>query len=156
MREDRGYYKDGDYYISDDITGWKTRQSDAKKQWDGLLVDKHVYTDRQPQDFVRGLKDDIAVRNARPPPPATYIGPKATVLTADAVAGATALTIESSTGFRVADKVAVMLDDGDRFLGTIATVPGATGVTLTAPLPWASSAGKQIINQTNVVAPNIG
>lgn len=152
---DRGY-RPGEHLVVDDITGFTIRSSDAVKQWNGLLVHKRHAESRNEQDFVRGLKDDPAVKNARPPPPATFIGPRTTTVSTDTAAGATTIPVASSAGFSAADKVAVMLDNRDRHLGTISSVPGATSIVLTAALPWAASAGKQIINQTNVVAPTIG
>ena len=62
----QGYYKPGDYYLKCDYSGFKIRRSDARKTWDGHLVHKDFWESRQPQDFVRGRADKIAVDEPRP------------------------------------------------------------------------------------------
>jgi hypothetical protein len=53
-----GTYKAGDNYVICDYSGFKIRASDARITWDGLLVHKKFWEPRQPQDFVRGVRDD--------------------------------------------------------------------------------------------------
>src|SRR3990167_5907934 len=148
MRDDRDRYKAGDYYITDARTGFKIRSSEARKEWTGAIVHKDAYEDRHPQDFVRGLHDDLSVKNARPPPTVTFIGPKATLIAAEAAAGGTTITVDSSADFAAADRIAVMLETGDRHLATISSITDATSIVLTAALPGASKIGKAVINQT--------
>jgi hypothetical protein len=62
-----------DHYIQCDNTGLQVLSSDAKTQWDGLLVWKGQFEERHPQEFVRGVRDDFAVRNARPEAPDTIV-----------------------------------------------------------------------------------
>lgn len=50
-------YIPGDWYIQDDITGQKIRASTMRKTWDGFYTDPRNWNPRQPQDFVRGVKD---------------------------------------------------------------------------------------------------
>ena len=59
-------YKPGDYYVTCDVTGKKMLRSQCHMQWDGLLVDKKHYEERQPQDFVEGRADRQEVENPRP------------------------------------------------------------------------------------------
>lgn len=48
----------------DDWTGFKVDLSDLRKEWDGLLT---VNPDRRnPQDFVRGIRETVALPYARP------------------------------------------------------------------------------------------
>jgi len=58
--------KPGDYYIICDKTGFKVLRSEARMQWNGLLVRKESWTPRHPQDVVQPKYDDISVRDARP------------------------------------------------------------------------------------------
>ena len=59
------YFLQGDYNFICDQCGFKRKNKDARTQWDGLRVCKHCFELRQPQDFVRGVKDDQSVPIAR-------------------------------------------------------------------------------------------
>lgn len=61
-------YKRGGHYMVSDQSGLTYRASDIVRQWDGLLVGKDEEERRHPQEFVRGVVDDYAVRNPRPQP----------------------------------------------------------------------------------------
>lgn len=55
----------------DDYSGFKVPLSELKKDWQGLLT---VAPDiRNPQDFVRGIKDVQALPYSRPEPPNTFL-----------------------------------------------------------------------------------
>jgi hypothetical protein len=55
----------------DDYTGFKVPLSSLKKDWKGLLaVDPEK---RNPQDFVRGVRDNQALPYSRPEAPDTFI-----------------------------------------------------------------------------------
>lgn len=54
-------YKAGDYYIVCDYSGFKIKRSEARMTWDGYLVRKDFWEQRQPQDFVRGRRDKISI-----------------------------------------------------------------------------------------------
>lgn len=56
----------GDYNIICDYSGFKIKKSQARMTWDGYLVKKEFWEPRQPQDFVRGRKDNQSVPVARP------------------------------------------------------------------------------------------
>lgn len=58
-------YKPGDFWRIDDRTGFKVRASQTRKQWDQLIVHNREYEVRQPQDFVRGLRDNQNVPDPR-------------------------------------------------------------------------------------------
>lgn len=61
------YYKHGDWNVICDRSGFKCKRSECKRTWDGLVVKNEFWESRQPQDFVRGRVDKIAVppREAR-------------------------------------------------------------------------------------------
>jgi len=52
-----------------DRSGFVFPANEIVRQWDGLLVHKDEEEPRHPQEFVRGVVDDYAVRNPRPPAP---------------------------------------------------------------------------------------
>ena len=56
-----------------DRCGFKVPFSETRKEWTGLRVCKDDFEERHPQDFVRGRKEDIAVKDARPRPDYVYI-----------------------------------------------------------------------------------
>lgn len=51
-----------------DRSGFRFPASDIVREWTGALVARHEEERRHPQEFVRGVVDDYAVRNARPRP----------------------------------------------------------------------------------------
>lgn len=59
-------YKMGQWKMISDRSGQTFLSGDIKKEWTGLLVAKHEWEPRHPQEFVRGVVDDYAVRIARP------------------------------------------------------------------------------------------
>jgi hypothetical protein len=58
-----------EHYVRCDNTGLRVLSGDVRKQWDGLLVWKEQFDERHPQEFVRGVVDNFAVRDARPESP---------------------------------------------------------------------------------------
>ncbi len=60
------YFAMGNYNIICDRTGFKIKASNAKKEWQNLIVRRDSFELRHPQDFVRGVRDNPGVRNARP------------------------------------------------------------------------------------------
>lgn len=55
----------------DSWSGFKVNLSDMRLQWDGnYTVDPDI---RNPQDFVRGVKDDMSLPFARPEAPNTFV-----------------------------------------------------------------------------------
>jgi len=65
MRE-RDNYKHGDWNVICDYSGQKIKRSEARYTWDGHLVKAEFWEPRHPQDFLRGVKDQQAVKDARP------------------------------------------------------------------------------------------
>lgn len=52
-----------------DRSGFVFPANEIVRQWDGLLVHKDEEEPRHPQEFIRGVVDDYAVRNPRPRAP---------------------------------------------------------------------------------------
>lgn len=59
-------YKPGDHLVVCDRSGFTYWRSECVKEWNGLLVHKSQFEPRHPQDFLRGIKDDMSIKDARP------------------------------------------------------------------------------------------
>lgn len=71
MSKDRAVL--GDYNAICDISGFKCKASELRLRWDGMRVLARFWETRQPQDFVRGVKDNPSVPWARPETPNVFI-----------------------------------------------------------------------------------
>jgi hypothetical protein len=60
------YYEPGDHNVICDRTGHKIKRSQARKEWNGLLVRKESWEPRHPQDKIRGRPDRQSVPDPRP------------------------------------------------------------------------------------------
>jgi len=60
------YYADGQWNFICDICGAAPKSSDGRKTWNGFYVCSHHKEKRNPQDFLRGVKDDQTVPWSRP------------------------------------------------------------------------------------------
>lgn len=67
------HYRPGDWLVKCDLSGWTVYASQAVKQWNGLIVYRPFAETRNPQDFVRGVRDDQTVRDPRPEPADTFL-----------------------------------------------------------------------------------
>ena len=69
------YYRSGTYNGICDRCGSKFKFSDLKLEWDGLYVctANGCWEPRQPQDYVKGVMDDMSVPVSRPDQPPVYI-----------------------------------------------------------------------------------
>lgn len=62
-----------DYLVLCDASGFKVWASETVMQWNGLRVHRRFADTRNPQDFVRAVRDDQSVSNPRSEPADTYI-----------------------------------------------------------------------------------
>lgn len=60
----RRYHPETNYIC--DLTGFKHPKSEMRMMWNGLFVHKSEWEPRQPQDFVKPIRPEQAVENARP------------------------------------------------------------------------------------------
>lgn len=67
------FYSDGDYNAICDRCGKKYKFTNLKHTWDGLYVCSKCFEIRQPQDFVKGVKDNPSVTIARPENPDEFV-----------------------------------------------------------------------------------
>ena len=64
----------GDWHCVCDRTGFRVPASQTRREWNGLQVWEKVYETRQPQDYVRGVRDDQSVPFARPVSEPSFLG----------------------------------------------------------------------------------
>ena len=71
------YYRSGTYNGICDRCGSKFKFSDLKLEWDGLYVctANGCWEARQPQDYVKGVRDNMAVPVSRPDQPSVFLAP---------------------------------------------------------------------------------
>lgn len=62
-----------DWKVICDLSGFEVMASETVKRWDGLRVIRRFNEPRQPQDFVRGVRDNPAVPWTRPEQPDQFI-----------------------------------------------------------------------------------
>jgi len=65
------HYIGGSHYKTCDRCGGVYRHTKMRQEWTGLWVcsgggTRDCWEQRHPQDFVRGIKEDISVKDARP------------------------------------------------------------------------------------------
>ena len=66
------YLRNGDYNGICDACGHKYKFSQLKLRWDGLYVCSYDWEARQPQDYVKGVRDNMSVPVSRPQAPDEY------------------------------------------------------------------------------------
>jgi hypothetical protein len=142
------HYVPGSFYRKDDRTGFPRRAEETREEWNGLIVGTDVWEARQPQDLVKGVRDDQSVPKARPLPPNFFVGPTFVQLADAAAVHQTVLDVASTAGFANGDSVSVMLDTGVNFTTHLAAPPGAGTLTLAAGLPNRAAAGNLVTNNT--------
>lgn len=57
----------------DPASGFKVPLSNLRRQWDNQLIDYRFIDKRNPQDYVRGIKDDQSLPYARPESPDVFV-----------------------------------------------------------------------------------
>lgn len=138
MADDR-HYVPGDYYQLDDISGFKIRARTSRSVPGGItggaIVAPKRWEPQHPQDFVRGRADNQMVPEARPRQTNRFTI-TGTWVTEHAPRLSRTITVDSTEGFNVNDKVMVMLDSGDPYYPTVLAV-GTNTLTLTPVLPHA-------------------
>lgn len=137
-------FKMGEFYRSDDRSGFTRRASDTKEEWNSLIVGTDLWEIRQPQDLVKGVPDDQTVPNARPVPPASFVGPLDTTLTAAVGVGATFLPLDAINGFTAGKRIGVFTDQGGYFYSTVSGDPVPTGINIANPIPYPCASGNTV------------
>lgn len=78
-------YVSGDWNVICDVCSKKIKASEAKQRWDGYIVCKDDYEQRQPLDFIRAREDKISVPFTRPIPTDVFVPSNYTESLADQV-----------------------------------------------------------------------
>lgn len=60
------YYKPGSWNVICDVCGVQYKAEELRRRWDGLMVCKHDFEVRHPQDFIRAVPDNQTVPWVRP------------------------------------------------------------------------------------------
>lgn len=106
------YYKPGSFYRVCDRSGFVVRAERTRKEWNGLIVRDQSWEIRQPQDFVKGVRDDQTVPEARPKPAVyTFVGPAQSTLSSASVQGDEYITVNTPFPFNAGDRLAVTVDE---------------------------------------------
>jgi len=143
-------YRHGDFKRRCDRSGFRVHASDTRKEWNGLIVDKRFWEPRHPQDYVKGVKDDQSVPEARPWS-ATY-SQSETTLDADELPGQTVISVASTSDMTIGDSVVVFLDNDETHLSTIDSFSDGDTVTLVTAIPSKASSGNRFIINSNPVS----
>lgn len=148
-------YRIGEFRRICDVCGFDFPASKTFKRWDGLMVCASDFETRHPQDFVRGRMDRQRVPEPRPEATDVFVGPTQTVTTAEASAGATSISVESSSGMSAGHTVGIMLSTGNVHAATLQAVPDGTSLTLTAAtkLPHSAPLGSVIVDYSTITTP---
>lgn len=67
------FFANGEWNFFCDLCGRKEKSSKAMKTWDNFRVCQRHKEVRNPQDFVRGVKDNQTVPWSRPEAPDTFV-----------------------------------------------------------------------------------
>lgn len=78
----------GDYNAICDVCGRKFKFSRLRQKWDNTWACEQDWEPRQPQDYLRGIPDNMSVPLSRPDPPALFLDE----LIADVVTSASILS----------------------------------------------------------------
>ena len=142
------YWKPGDPNAICDVCGFKYKLSELKKRWDNLMVCPEDWEPRQPQDFVRGVKDQRPIPNARPENPDVFVTGFATTPT-----GATVITVGASP-FTFANPtslpLSVEVNDGSVSSVTVNGIQQSTTSNVIVALPRG-----QLMTVTYTIAPTM-
>ena len=65
----------GDWNVICDVSGFKVKASQTRRQWNNLRVRESEFEERHPQDFVRGVPDHQTVPFARPESTDVFLSP---------------------------------------------------------------------------------
>mgnify|MGYP003350678160 CR=1 FL=1 len=63
----------GDYNAICDVCGRKFKFSRLRQKWDNTWACEQDWEPRQPQDYLRGIPDNMSVPLSRPDPPNSFI-----------------------------------------------------------------------------------
>ena len=118
MADDRQYRGRRGPQAIDPASGFKVPLSDLVKQWDGELVARNYLEKRNPQDIVRGVRDNQALTYSRPEAPDTFIDGPFLTETEDWIYAEIGIPIigENSVTFDEALRELVLVENDNYFI----------------------------------------
>lgn len=159
------HYKPGSFYRQCDRTGFSIRAEHTQKQWNNIIVRNRSFEERQPQDFVRGRRDDQTVPQPRPRQTNVFLGVQTTLSenvpspgsfsdgfsSGFQVSGNTdTFVVQSVIGFNVGDSISIQLDNGATFFTTAQAIDFTNNIITPAePLPYPASSGNIVTDMTS-------
>lgn len=168
------HYKPGSFYRICDRTGFAVRAESTQKQWNNIIVRNRSFEERQPQDFVRGRRDDQTVPEPRPRQVNSFLGVQTTVVNSIIIFPAPGwsvmtvtpsgfssgfssgfdiglgMQVQSVVGFNVGDSISIQLDNGSTFFTTAASInPLANTILPGQPLPFPATGGNVVTDMTS-------
>lgn len=69
----KSVFINGEWNAICDVCGREYKASELQQRWDGMMCCHQDWEPRHPQDFVRGVADQISVPWSRPEPEDTFI-----------------------------------------------------------------------------------
>lgn len=150
-------YKPGSYYRVDDRTGFCERAEHTRKQWNNIYTRPQSWEARQPQDFVKGRRDNQNVPDPRSLAPNQFIGVQTTI-SLFCPQGSRLVAFASVAGMSVGDFVSILLDDGNVLITQIESFTtgdfstdfssdfSIIGIQIGTPLPYSTSSGNDVID----------
>lgn len=165
------HFVPGSFYRICDRTGFKVRAGKTRAEWTTRIIRTQSWEARQPQDFVRGVADPQYVPDARPQQQNVFIGPLQTMIATSASAGDNFISVQSTLGMMIGDKIEIILDgDADTFLAVIVNIGSggfssgfsrgfdtiASALYISPVMPHSASSGNFVTDISQVIQPNIG
>jgi hypothetical protein len=144
------FYKPGSFYRICERTGFAERAERTQKEWTGRIVRDLSWEPRQPQDFVRGIRDNQIAPDPRPRQPNVFLQLETTVAVFTP-RGSTSVLLTSAAGMFVGDRVGLLLD-GDKgvmWFATIATIVDQLVGFSGAPITSDASSGNLFIDYSS-------
>ena len=136
------YYIPGTFYRICDRTGFKVRSFETKKEWNNSIVRERSWEIRQPQDFVRGVKDNQTVQEARPRQVNVFVS-IATNISVFAPLGQNFIIVDSTQGMNPGGTLYIIMDNGETCLAIISSIVGDQ-INLLGTLPFSTSPINQV------------
>lgn len=73
------FYAAGQWNFICDFCGRQNKSSDGELTWNGFYVCKSHKERRNPQDLLKGVKENLTLPWTRPEPPDVFVGPVCTI-----------------------------------------------------------------------------